>query len=56
MIFWGTKATSHYAPVKAIFSLSKRQVTTSGEPVLNKCLNFAKIIKAIPCLDLIPSV
>ena len=48
------KAQAHYSPMKAIFNISKRQLTTSEKSVLNKGVNFAMIIKQILYLDLIP--
>ena len=44
---------ANYAAVKAIVSISKRQLTIPEKLVLNKGLNFATIIKRIPYLDLI---
>ena len=50
------KIQSHYSPVEAIVSISKRQLTTPEKSVLNKGLNFATTIKRIPYLDLIAPI
>ena len=51
-----TKIQSHYSPVEAIVNISKRQLTTPENLVLNKGLNFATTIKRIPYLDLIAPI
>ena len=50
------KIQSHYSPVEAIVNISKWQLTTLENLVLNKGLNFATTIKRIPYLDLIASI
>ena len=49
-------AQGHYAQVKAIVNIGKRQRTTSEESVLKKSLKFATTMKRIPYLDLIAPI
>ena len=42
--------------MEAIVNISKRELTTPKNSVLNKCLNFATAIKWIPYLDLIAPI
>ena len=48
----GMKAQVHYTPMKAIVNISKHQLITSEESVLNKDLNFNTTIKISEFLHL----
>ena len=52
----GMKAQTYYLPVKAIASISKCQLITSEESLVNKEHKFTTTIKQIPYSDVITPI